>query len=291
MILFLIFTLFSSSAQGQTPRTAESLRAHSYQSFVEASITVPETLSTYLPPPSPSAVIQPGKPPNQIVREIHGNLLGTLNLTALHNSLWKTPLHVELGHHDFSISGQESGRGHRFITLYDHSQNKVYFLQQNVLVFGKGYRLNRDGKTYRISIDLNFLDHYGSKLSFEEETTGSKQKFSIRDIMKAMYDAGKPVEWGSKSFRVHYTDQIIENKDGTVQKLDDPLLVLMVDQGISESDSQRYQGDGVPLRGIPSSPEREFLQAFFRIKPYGTFSYHLRKTSSGSAEKLEVYSP
>lgn len=235
--------------------------------------------------PEPIPIIQADKPANQKIFAASGTLVGRLDIGYLHNRLWRTALSVRLGDADFRISAEQGSQGGRYITLYDTQTGEVCLLEALRLVFGGGYHMTVDGIDYKFKISPN-IPVYKSNFVVRNKKDETETFFEIQDIMKAMYEAGEPVHWGDKDFRVHYTDQIIE--DHGKRLIEKPLLVLMKEQpGLTGLD--RYKGDGVAGEDIPGRDEASaLLKTFFRIPPYDIFPYGLKKTSSDRI--LEVYS-
>jgi hypothetical protein len=216
-----------------------------------------------------------------------GRLLAKLDLVSLHNNLWRTSLVADLGGRKFWVSGQQSRQGHLHLVLTDQISGRAIFMRDTDLILGH-YDLKVGGRNYEVTLKAKFTDIYGSDFRITE---GSNvvASFPIRNVMKAMYEAGSLASLDGKTVRIHYTDQLFENGDGRVERFGDPLLVLMVEQASGSYSSERdhFQGDAVVASDIPHDA---FLRAPFKISPHGVFTLDLKMTDD-KRQTLEVYAP
>jgi hypothetical protein len=208
-----------------------------------------------------------------------------LDVASLRNGLWRTSLRFTMGSRVMSVSAQQSSSGEIYITLFDPAAGRIFFMESMQLVFG-GIVTALDGKDYHCGIAADLFDRYNSDFVVKDDAKKELARIKVRDIMTAMYEAGQPVSWGGREFRVHYTDQIREMSNGRIE-FGSPLLVLMKEQP-GKGGAGRYAGDGLPSEQIPfASAGADAVQAHFRVPPYGVFSYQFRLTSGGRI--LEIY--
>lgn len=236
---------------------------------------------------TPSPLIQPGKPAPVLKDGPASGVqpLATIDLHALHNNLWRTSLTAAVGGHTLHVSAQASHEGHYFLVIHD-PQGKTFFLKDTTLALSS-VDITINGVTVHVTLDMSVLDLWGSKLVLTDRSNGSSWSFPLRDITKAMYEAGQSLTLNGRTFRVHYTDQAFEDGSGRVARVGQPLLVLMVEQSGYKSEKDHYVGDAVEADAIPLSDAGKILVGSFKIPPYGLFAHAFRKTDGGKS--LEIY--
>lgn len=243
-----------------------------------------QTTDDRTPPP----IIRTDKPaPQRIAIKSGAAPAASIALDSLLNRLWRTALTVQLGGRTFYVSGQESHEGNYHVVLTDQATGRPFFFRVIDLIMGS-VKITVEGHSYEIGVALkNPLDVYGNPLQISE---GSRvvASFPIRDLMRAMYDAGEPVTVGGKSFRLHLTDQLFEGSSGAVNRHGDPLFVLMIEQasGSYSGEKNHFRGDGVKASDVPSDA---LLHCPFRIPPYDLFYLDLKL--SDDKKTLEIYNP
>lgn len=236
-------------------------------------------------------IIADGKPADAVVRSATppGAPLGRVDLEALRDRLWVTALTVELGGRTFHLSGMQARTGGYYVTLLDAREKKVRFFEKRRLALG-GYDLEVEGRRYHIGVAANLADLYASRLRVRDVAARRDPlDVAVRDVMRAMYEAGEEVVWDGKRMRVHYNTQIYEEKGRVRFDAKNPLLVFMIEQPDREGED-KFMGDAVPGPTIPrvESDAEAWLHANFRIRPHGAFRLHLRRADGGRT--LEVHS-